>query len=137
MLKNRGNHMPQDRHPKPTDAELAILMVLWEQGPSSVREVHNAHPRRHKAGYTTTLKQMQVMTVKGLLVREGVHGVHVYRPAVTERSMQRRLVLDLLGKAFGGSASSMIMQVLGATKTSREEAAEIRRLLDETKGRGK
>lgn len=116
--------------PRPTDAELAILRVLWEQGPSTVREVHTAMTAVRSVGYTTTLKLMQVMTAKGLVEREerGTH--HVYRPRHGEQQMQRRLVRDLVDRAFGGSTAQFVLQALNSRRSSPEELDEIRQLLE-------
>jgi predicted transcriptional regulator len=118
------------RTARPTDAELAVLRVLWAQGPSTVREVHTAMSGRRTVAYTTTLKVLQVMTAKGLTVREERGLQHVYRPKHAEQQMQRRLVRDLLDRAFGGSTAQFVLQALASRKTSREELDEIRRLLD-------
>lgn len=116
--------------PRPTDAELAVLRVLWAHGPSTVREVHTAMAGKRTVAYTTTLKVLQVMTAKGLAVREDRGTQHVYRARHAEARMQRRLVRDLLDRAFGGSTSQFVMQALASRKTSPEELREIRRLLD-------
>jgi predicted transcriptional regulator len=124
------------RSPKPTDAELAILRVLWARGPSTVREVFdalNAASPAKNIGYTTVLKFMQIMADKGLLDRDASQRTHVYRAAAQagEQQTQRRLVKDLLDRAFGGSMRKLVMQALASTKASPEELAEIRRLLDQ------
>jgi predicted transcriptional regulator len=116
--------------PRPTDAELNILRVLWARGPSTVREVHTAMTSVRPVGYTTTLKLMQVMTAKGLLVREERGTQHIYRPRHAEQQMQRRLVRDLVDRAFGGSTTAFVLQALNSRRTSPEELDEIRRLLD-------
>lgn len=122
-------------HPKPTDAELAILRVLWTRGASTVREVHDdmASAARSVA-YTTTLKTLQIMTEKGLTVREDHRGQHRYRPRHAEEETQRRLVSDLLDRAFGGSTSKLVVQALASRRASPEELREIRRLLAAHKG---
>ena len=91
--------------PKPTDAELAILRVLWANGPSTVREVHDAMADTRSVAYTTTLKTLQVMTEKGLTLREEQRGQHIYRPRLAEEETLRHLVVDLLDRAFSGSTS--------------------------------
>ena len=116
--------------PRPTDAELAILRVLWEHGPATVREVHTAMAPTRQVGYTTTLKLLQVMTAKGLTVREDRGTQHVYRARHGERQMQRRLVRDLVDRAFGGSTAQFVLQALHSRRASAEELDEIRRLLD-------
>ena len=113
----------------PTDGELAILRVLWDQGPGTVREVHRAILRRRKTGYTTTLKLMQIMLAKGLLRRDESARPQVYEPTVSRSQAQRQFVGDLLERVFEGSASQFVQQVLSTKPASREELAEIRRLL--------
>jgi predicted transcriptional regulator len=112
----------------PTDAELSILRVLWERGPSTVREVHEA--LKDGSGYTTVLKLMQIMTEKGLVVRDESQRAHVYSAQATQQKTQRQLVTDLVDRAFGGSPAQLAMQALSSKKTSPEELAELRRLLD-------
>jgi predicted transcriptional regulator len=115
--------------PRPTDAELQILRVLWRQGPCTVRQVHEALER--PAGYTTVLKLLQIMTDKGLVRRDESERSHVYRASLSEGRTQRQLVKDLLDRAFGGSAGQLVMQALGAAKADPDELAQIRQLLDE------
>ena len=117
---------------KPTDGELAILRVLWSLGPSTVRQVAGALGR--DTGYTTALKLLQIMTEKGLVRRDETLRTHVYEAASTEGQTQQTLVSDLLNRAFGGSAAKLVMQALATSKTSPEELAEIRRLLDKKRG---
>lgn len=117
---------------KPTDAELGILNVLWTRGPSTVRQVAEALGR--EAGYTTVLKLLQIMTEKQLVVRDERARTHIYQAAYTEDQTQRQLVSDLLDRAFGGSAAKLVLQALAANKTSPEELAEIRKLLDKQRG---
>src|SRR5688572_17862248 len=107
--------------PRPTDAELAVLRVLWTRGPSTVREVHTAMADARTVAYTTTLKVLQVMTAKGLTVREERGPQHIYRARHGEQQMQRRLVRDLVDRAFGGSTSQFVLQALASRKTSPEE----------------
>jgi predicted transcriptional regulator len=115
--------------PKPTDAELAVLRVLWARGPSTVREVHDEMADTRGVGYTTTLKTLQVMTEKGLTERDDLRGQHVYRPRLAEEETQRRLLLDLLDRAFGGSTAKLVVQALASRRATPEELREIRRLL--------
>ena len=122
---------PQNR-PRPTDAELEILNVLWERGPSTVREVQQN--LRREAGYTTVLKLLQIMTDKGLVVRNESQRSHVYRARHKQEHMQRRLVKDLLDRAFAGAADRLVLQALSARNLTREELAEIRKLLDDLEG---
>ena len=114
--------------PLPTDAELDILAALWRLGPSTVREVHEALGKQ--SGYTTTLKQMQLMTEKGLLVRAERFGSHVYEASIPKEQTQQQIAGDLLKRAFGGSARSLVMGALAAQPASREELNEIRSMLD-------
>jgi predicted transcriptional regulator len=112
---------------KPTDAELAILSVLWSRGPSTVRQI--AEHMDREAGYTTILKLLQIMTEKGLVVRDEGARTHVYEAAYTQDQTQRQLVTDLLERAFDGSAAKLVLQALAASKASPAELAEIKKLL--------
>jgi predicted transcriptional regulator len=118
----------------PTDRELAILGVLWDKGPSSVRDVHEALHQEAETGYTTTLKLMQIMVDKGLLVREDGGRRHIYRPTVSEERTQRELVGDLLDRVFAGSAEKLVLRALSAKKVSPKELKRIRQMLDEMEG---
>ena len=120
--------------PKPTDAELAILQVLWERGPSTVRQVQDALEAARGTGYTTSLKLMQIMFEKGLLVRDETNRSHVYTAAVSRQKTQRQIVGQLLDQVFDGSARQLVLQALSAKKSSRAELAEIRRLITEMEG---
>ena len=120
---------------KPTDSELAILRVLWQRGPSTVREVREQLGTDREIGYTTVLKFCQIMTEKGLVSRDDSKRSHVYQAAMPRERTQRQIVKDVLDKAFGGSAAGLVAQALSAGKTSAEELDEIRKLLDEL-GRG-
>jgi len=122
--------MPKPTLPRPTDGELAILRVLWARGPSTVRQIHDVLSRDRPAAYTTTLKLLQIMTEKGLVRRDEADRSHVYESRMTEGQTQRQLVRDLLDRAFGGSASKLVVQALAARRATPEELAEIRRLLD-------
>ena len=113
---------------KPTDAELAILRVLWTRGPSTVR--HVAESLGKDTGYTTALKLLQIMTEKRLVRRNETARTHVYEAALTEDQTQQQLVTDLLARAFDGSAAKLVLQALTASKTTPEELEEIKRLLD-------
>lgn len=121
--------------PRPTDAELAILRVLWERGASTVRQVHDVLGRDRPTAYTTALKMLQIMTEKGLVRRDETDRTHVYHARLTEEQTQRQLVRDLVDRAFGGSASKLVMQALAARRTSEEELVEIRKLIDGRDGR--
>ena len=127
--------MTETEPPRPTDAELAILKVLWRRGPSTVREVFETLGESKTTGYTTVLKTMQIMSEKGLVVRDESERAHRYEPAAPEDETQRRLVGDLLRRAFDGSAKKLVMQALSAERASSEELEEIRHLLDELEGR--
>jgi BlaI family penicillinase repressor len=117
--------------PKPTVMELAILRVLWERGPATVREVHEVLDGQKATGYTTVLKLLQIMTAKGMVVRNEDARAHVYVARLPAESTKRQLVSDLVQRAFAGSASQLMMHALSGKKTSRAEIEEIRRLLDE------
>ena len=116
--------------PRPTDAELAILRVLWQRGPSTVRQVHDVLSRERPTAYTTALKLLQIMTEKGLVRRDERDRTHVYHPRLTEQQTQQQLIRDLLDRAFGGSSSKLVMQALATERASAEELREIRKLLD-------
>ena len=120
--------------PKPTDAELSILRVLWQRGPSTVRQVMDELNRAHRTGYTTVLKLMQIMSEKGLVKRDDAERSHVYEVALTEEQTQQQLVNHLLDRAFAGSAQKLVMQALAGKKATSTELAEIRRLLDAIEG---
>jgi predicted transcriptional regulator len=117
--------------PRPTDAELELLTVLWSRGPSTVRDVHETIARRRPTQYTTVLKQMQIMAAKGLVRRDEKLRAHVYEAARPREWTERQLAGDFLQRAFEGSASRLMVGALSARKTSKKELAELRRLLDE------
>ena len=117
---------------KPTDAELAILSVLWTRGPSTVREVAESMGR--ETGYTTVLKLLQIMTEKRLVTRDESARTHVYSAAYSQDQTQRHLVSDLLARAFDGSAAKLVLQALATGKASPEEIDEIRKLLEKHRG---
>jgi predicted transcriptional regulator len=124
-----------DRQPRrPTDAELAILSVLWDRGPSTVRDVHDEINRHAPTGYTTVLKLLQIMTEKGLVVRDEAQRAHIYEARYSEQKTQRQLLTDLADRAFGGSAAKLVMQALSGRKTSGDELNAIRDLLDRLEG---
>ncbi len=126
--------MPPAPPPRPTDAELEILRVLWERGPSTVRQVHDDIGAARDTGYTTVLKLLQIMAEKGLVDRDESQRSHVYRARHTEEETQRQLLQDLLARAFGGSTEKLVMQALSTKRASKAELDEIRRLLDKMKG---
>jgi len=124
--------MPDASAPIPTDAELALLRVLWSEGPSTVREVHD---HVDDSGYTTILKQLQIMRDKGLVTRDESSRAHVYTAAVQQDETERKLVDDLLDRAFGGSAKRLVAQALAGEEVSRDELNAIRDLLDNLESR--
>jgi len=115
----------------PTDAELEILTVLWAQGPSTVRDVHTTISARKPSQYTTVLKTLQIMAEKGLVIRDEKQRAHVYEAAQPREATQRQLAGHLLTKAFNGSARNLMMGALSARKTSKQDLAELRKLLDD------
>lgn len=116
--------------PRPTDAELAILRVLWTRGPSTVRQVHESLVKERPSAYTTALKMLQIMTEKGLVERDESDRTHIYRARLSEEQTQQQLVGDLLDRAFGGSASKLVMQALATTRATPDELREIRQLIE-------
>jgi predicted transcriptional regulator len=114
---------------KPTEAELAILRVLWQRGPSTVRDVHFALNAVKRTGYTTVLKFLQIMTEKGLVTRDEAPYAHVYQARLPRHQAQRTLVADLLDRAFEGSMSGLVLQALSSRRATREELSEIRKIL--------
>ena len=122
---------------RPTDAELAILQVLWDRGPSTVRQVFETLADARETGYTTTLKLMQIMSEKGLVKRDESARTHIYAARVSRDKTQQHLVRDLLDRAFGGSAATLVMQALSSHPTSAEERRDIEQLIAEYKGQHK
>jgi predicted transcriptional regulator len=116
--------------PAPTPAELEILQVLWRRSPRTVREVHDGLPEGRETGYTTTLKLLQIMTEKGLVTRDEDARAHLYTARLSQEQSQRRMVNDLVERAFGGAAQKLVMHALASRKASPHELAEIRKLLD-------
>jgi BlaI family penicillinase repressor len=130
--------MSTEHPPRPTDAELEILTVLWSRGPATVRDVHEVIAgRRPTQLYTTVLKQLQVMAEKGLVKRDEDQRAHIYEAARTREWTQRQLAGDILERAFNGSAKSLMMGALSSRKASKQELAELRALLDEYEGRAR
>lgn len=125
-----SSYMPGEL-PRPTDAELEILTVLWSIGPATVRDVHEVITRRRPAQYSTVLKFMQIMAEKGLVRRDETQRAHVYEASRPREWTQRQLAGDLLNRAFSGSAKALLLGALSAKKATREELAELRKLLDE------
>ena len=126
--------MARRKNSRPTDRELTILRILWDNGPSTVRQVNEAMSQDEDTGYTTTLKLMQIMAEKGLVLRDDSQFKHVYRHALTEEKAQKQLVGDLLDRAFSGSAEKLVMRALSAKKVSTKELASIKKMLDEFTG---
>lgn len=123
--------MSKQDHKRPTDAELGILRALWTLGPGTVRDVHRHVSRCRDTGYTTVLKHMQIMTDKGLLIRDESVRPQVYQVARSQRHTQRQLIGDLLDRAFSGSPGNLVLQALSSKKTTPQERRQIRELLDE------
>jgi len=117
--------------PRPTDAELEILTVLWSRGPTTVREVHETISARKPTQYTTVLKMMQIMAEKGLVRRDEKQRAHIYEAARPREWTQQQLAGDLLKRAFNGSPRSLMMGALSSRKASKEELSELRKLLEE------
>jgi len=126
--------MPNEPSPKPTEAELEILQILWQNGPSTVRFVNGLLSRQKEVGYTTTLKLMQIMNEKGLVSRDEDNRTHIYQANVSEQETQQHLLGRFLNTAFRGSAMKLVMQALGNHQTSKEELDQIRQLLDQIEG---
>ena len=127
-MTSRSRRQTPAPKPLPTGAELDILAALWRLGPATVREVHEQIDK--PSGYTTTLKQMQLMTEKGLLTRSERFRSHVYESAVPKDQTQTQIAADLLTRAFDGSAASLVMGALSAQPASNEELADIRKMLE-------
>ena len=125
------------RLPRPTEAELELLRALWEQGPSTVRQVHESLPGAKGTGYTTTLKILQLMAEKGLVTRDESQRSHIYSAVAKPETTQRQLVGDLLQRAFGGSPAKLVVQALSQTRATPEDLAEIREVLDELESKQK
>ena len=122
--------------PRPTDAELAILRILWDRGPSTVRQVHEILGRERQAAYTTALKLLQIMTEKGLVERDERDRTHIYRARLGEEQTQRQLVRDLVDRAFGGSAAKLVLQALASRRASADELRDIRKAIEHAKSEG-
>src|SRR5438270_6888702 len=116
--------MPKWKLPRPTDGELEILQVLWERGPSTVRDVHDVLSKTKPMGYTTVLKLMQIMAEKGLVKRNEDQRAHVYEASAPRQETQRRMVDEMLDRVFGGSAAQLVMQALATKKASAGELAQ-------------
>src|ERR1043165_5365942 len=113
--------MEIQQHVKPTESELEILQVLWDKGECTVREVHNVLEQTKATGYTTTLKQMQIMLERGFITRDDSTGSHIYKASLSQDIVQQQVVKKVIGGLFGGSPVKLIMQALGSYSTSKEE----------------
>lgn len=122
MARSKSNN-------NPTEAELGLLNILWSIGPATVREIHDAISKTQTTGYTTVLKILQIMHEKSLVIRDETNRAHVYAPANSQTQTQSSLLKDLIGKAFGGSTSNLVMRALD-NSTSQEEIDDIRQMLD-------
>jgi BlaI family transcriptional regulator, penicillinase repressor len=116
---------------QPTEVELQILRLLWELGPSGVRQIHTRLEAEKGTNYSTTVKMLAVMLEKGLVTRDEAARPHVYRAAVTQERARKKMLHELIEKLYDGSASSLVMHALSSKKASPDELNEIRRLLDE------
>ncbi|MCK4913752.1 MAG: BlaI/MecI/CopY family transcriptional regulator [Planctomycetes bacterium] len=121
--------MARHKTASPTNKELAILCILWNNGPSTVRQVNEEMNKRQRTGYTTTLKLMQIMTEKGIVVRDDSKFQHIYKPAISEEKTQNQVVGDLLEKVFSGSAEKLVMRALSAKKVSAKELSKIKKMI--------
>ena len=127
--------MPRPSSTQPTEVELQILRILWELGPSPVREIHGRLEADKGTNYSTTVKMLSVMLRKGLLKRDEAAQPHVYRPVLSRRKAGQRMLHDLIDKVYDGSAMSLVLQTLSSGKATKEELNEIRRLLDQMEGK--
>ncbi len=122
---------------KPTEAELEILALLWEMKEASVRQIHERLAETKETGYTTTLKIMQIMHAKGMVLRDEENRSHIYRPATNQKDTQNSLLKNLMSTAFGGSSKTLVMQALGQENPSKDEIDEIRAFLDQLENKPK
>src|SRR5689334_6054012 len=125
--------MVSTKYIRPTESELEILRILWERGKASVREVHEELSKTKEAGYTTTLKLMQIMFEKGLVGRDDSVKIHVYHPAVSREKTQKHMLGKMINNLFGGSSTELVLHALGNHKASPEELEEIQQLLNKQK----
>jgi len=137
LIMPRARRQSDAKPPRPTDSEVSILAVLWERGPSTVRQVFEVMSSRQEVGYTTVLKFMQIMTDKGLLERDTSIRPQIFRPAETQAKVQGDLVGDLLDRVFGGSTESLVLRALANRRSDPQELEAIRRYLDEIDGGGR
>jgi BlaI family penicillinase repressor len=131
LFLERRAIMPRRASSQPTEVELKILRVLWEQGPSTAREIHNHLAESRQTNYSTTVKMLSVMLAKKLVTRDETVRPQLFQPAATRDRTQRKMLKDLVQKAYDGSVGSLVMQALSSQKSSPAELAEIRRLLNE------
>ena len=130
-------YMKSKAHPKPTDAQLEVLKILWDRGPLTVRQVHEEFLRVKQSQYTTTLKIMQVMTDRGLVARDERERSHVYRPLIQREEAQQQLASDLMNRVFAGSAQRLLVSALGAKPASLKEVDELRDFIEQYRQRAK
>lgn len=133
VILAQSDIMSSTKYIKPTESELEILQVLWERGLASVREVHEELSKTKEAGYTTTLKLMQIMNEKGLVKRDDSIKTHIYQPAVSKEKTQKHLLGKMINTLFGGSTTELVIQALGNHKATADELEEIQKLLTEMK----
>ncbi|MBL7037166.1 MAG: BlaI/MecI/CopY family transcriptional regulator [Pirellulaceae bacterium] len=126
--------MPRPPSSQPTEVELQILRILWGQGASTARQIHNRLADVRDTNYSTTVKMLSVMLDKGLVRRDDTVRPQVFRPAATQQRTQQQMLKDLIHKVYDGSAGSLVLQALASQKASPKELAEIRQLLDELEG---
>jgi BlaI family transcriptional regulator, penicillinase repressor len=127
--------MPRPTSTQPTEVEMQILRILWELGPSPVREIHKRLEAAKGTNYSTTVKMLAVMLQKGLVKRDEDAQPHVYRPALTRAKTGKRLLDDLIEKVYDGSAMSLVLQALSSRKATKEELDQVRRILDQMEGK--
>ncbi len=126
--------MPRPTSSQPTEVELQILRTLWDQGPSTARQVHNGVAKGRDTNYSTTVKMLSVMLDKGLVKRDALVRPQVFRPVASQERIQKQMLKDLIQRAYDGSAGSLVMQALASQKASPQELLEIRRLLSGLEG---
>jgi predicted transcriptional regulator len=124
-MKNPGSTIP-----RPTESELELLRIVWEKEPATVRDIYDALNLERPSGYTTVLKMLQIMTVKGLVVRDEASRAHLYRSAISQDAMQSKILKDLSVRLFSGSAAQLALHALAMEPASAGELAEIRALIE-------
>jgi predicted transcriptional regulator len=127
--------MPRPTSSQPTEVELQILRILWERGPSPVREIHKRLESDKGTNYSTTVKMLSVMLHKGLVKRDEEAQPHVYRPALSREKTGKKMLGELIDKVYDGSAMSLVLQALSSSKATKEELDEVRQLLDQMEGK--